>query len=512
MLPDIVLLIVGLALVAKGGDFFVNRPSCVHLQLRRSVRTLSVITVLLLLAVTPSAEQDDIDDFMEKVLDRREENLITLQDYILEELETFELVGPGRVTQQSFRREFSWYVRDGYLIRSPVRVDGVEIDEVSRRKAEDKWLRQEQSRRVRRQRQKRPFSRRTVYDDVTKSIERLWGRKVAEALARDIAEVAGLWGDDMAAIVANGDQILADLGGVTTVGFARTVERTRDGFVMLENERLAVDEVSILLGAIIPELAVRAKATSDADHAAFLELLKLAVEFELPVHGIDPALEQAWSAATAAGKMTRARALNDFRSTLSAMTPPASDRMTGAAASDRVQVGLQPRFVSEAYFFDFEIVKFTFDFEPGNYYLVGREVLAERDVLRIEYYQEQLFSDASDGTEQVDPDDEIEAGFDKTSLVTLWIDPSEYQIVKFTFDNVGFEFLPLRWVVRLDDLKASMTMGQPFEGVWLPEQVELTGKVTTALGTYGVTHARSFSDYRQAETGARIRSYVTPQD
>ena len=484
---------------------FVNRPLCVHLQLRRSVLTLSVIMVLLLLAVTPSAEQDDIDDFMEKVLDRREENRISLQDYILKELETFELVGPGRVTLQSFRREFSWYVRDGYLIRSPVRVNGVEIDEASRRKAEDKWLRQEQSRRVRRQRQKRPFSRRTVYDDVTKSIERLWGGKIADALARDIAEVARLWGDDMAAIVASGDQILADLGGVTTAGFARTVERTRDGFVMLENERLAADEVSILLGVMIPELAVRAQATSDADHAAFLELLKLAVEFELPVHGIDPALEQAWSAATADGKMTRARALNDFRSTLSAMTPPASDRMTGAAASDRVQVGLQPRFVSEAYFLDFE-------FEAGNYYLVGREVLAGRDVLRIEYYPEQLFSDASDGTEQVDQDDEIEVGFDKTSLVTLWIDPYEYQIVKFTFDNVGFEFLPLRWFVRLDDLKASMTMGQPLEGVWLPEQVELTGKVTTALGTYGVTHARSFSDYRQAETDARIRSYVTPQD
>ena len=164
-----------------------------------------------------------------------------------------------------------------------------------------------------------------------------------------------------------------------------------------------------------------------------------------------------------------------------------------------VTVSLQPRFVSEAFFLDFE-------FEPGNYYFAGREEYAGRDVVRIEYYPEQLFGN-EDGDSDRDRDSTTETGFNKTSLVTLWIDPEEYQIVKFTFDNVGFEFMPLRWLVRLDDLQASMVMGQPIEGVWLPERVELTGALTTASGSFEVTYSRSFTEYRQAEVRSRIRSY-----
>ena len=48
-----------------------------------------------------------------------------------------------------------------------------------------------------------------------------------------------------------------------------------------------------------------------------------------------------------------------------------------------------PRFVSEAYFMDFK-------FEPGNYYLAGREKLEGQEVLRIEYYPTQLFNDDDD--------------------------------------------------------------------------------------------------------------------
>ena len=36
----------------------------------------------------------------------------------------------------------------------------------------------------------------------------------------------------------------------------------------------------------------------------------------------------------------------------------------------------------------------------------------------------------------------------KTALVTLWVDPVEHQIVKYTFDNVWMDFLPARWLVR----------------------------------------------------------------
>jgi hypothetical protein len=45
------------------------------------------------------------------------------------------------------RREYTWYVRDGFHVRSPVRFDGVPIPEAERREYEDKWLKSEQNRR-----------------------------------------------------------------------------------------------------------------------------------------------------------------------------------------------------------------------------------------------------------------------------------------------------------------------------------------------------------------------------
>ena len=62
---------------------------------------------------------------MERVLERREENRVILKSYVLDEAETLTVLGPGQLPLQSFRREYTWYVCDGYLIRSPVRFDGV---------------------------------------------------------------------------------------------------------------------------------------------------------------------------------------------------------------------------------------------------------------------------------------------------------------------------------------------------------------------------------------------------
>ena len=38
----------------------------------------------------------------------------------------------------------------------------------------------------------------------------------------------------------------------------------------------------------------------------------------------------------------------------------------------------------------------------------------------------------------------------KVSLVTIWVEPKSHQIVKYTFDNVNFDFLPAAWLLRLD--------------------------------------------------------------
>ena len=178
-----------------------------------------------------------------------------------------------------------------------------------------------------------------------------------------------------------------------------------------------------------------------------------------------------------------------------------SDPADLAAAAD-----LRPRFLSESYWLDFE-------FEPGNYYFAGREQLAGREVLRIEYLPERLFDEREPDDGECDrpairvPGAQDE--FNKGALVTLWIDPAEQQIVRFTFDNIGFEFLPLRWLIRLDALTASMTMGRPLDNVWLPERIDASGVMTMASGSTTVAYSRTFSDYREARTGGRLRPVDT---
>ena len=84
-----------------------------------TVEFVAVVTVLTAWAV-PCAAQTEIDVFMERVLDRREENWITLRQYVLDEREVFEVRGPDRVPLQSMHREYMWYVRDGPLCLTAV--------------------------------------------------------------------------------------------------------------------------------------------------------------------------------------------------------------------------------------------------------------------------------------------------------------------------------------------------------------------------------------------------------
>ncbi len=93
----------------------------------------------------------------------------------------------------------------------------------------------------------------------------------------------------------------------------------------------------------------------------------------------------------------------------------------------------------------------------------------------------------------------------KTALVTLWVDPTNHQIVKYTFDNVWLDFLPAAWLVRVDSMRASMTMFQPFEGVWLPKGMEISAAVTLANGSFEAGYTRGFADYRQADVKTKIR-------
>ena len=93
-------------------------------------------------AQTPAVPQppNDLDALMAKALQKRDVDRRTLSDYVLDEIETFEVLGPGRAPFTRLRREYTWYVRDGIHVRSPVKYNGVPIGESERREYEDKWF------------------------------------------------------------------------------------------------------------------------------------------------------------------------------------------------------------------------------------------------------------------------------------------------------------------------------------------------------------------------------------
>ncbi|HKH74242.1 MAG TPA: hypothetical protein VKA59_22945 [Vicinamibacterales bacterium] len=102
------------------------------------------------------APATDLDAFMSRVLERRDDNWKKLQQYVLEERETFQLIGPGATPLYGVRRESTWFPRDGRFIKSPLRINGVAIGEEDRRKAEEMWLKLEDDREKRRaEREKR---------------------------------------------------------------------------------------------------------------------------------------------------------------------------------------------------------------------------------------------------------------------------------------------------------------------------------------------------------------------
>ena len=321
----------------------------------------------------PPAPTTDLDRFMNAALLRRDIDKKVLSDYVLDEVELFEVLGPGRVPIARMRYEYTWYVRDGFHVRSPVKVNGVPMSESERRAYEDRWVKSEEGRRKFRT--------------------------------------------------------------------EREVKREQ------------------------------------------------------------------------AGK------------------PP----MLSAPSIH------EPRFISESYFMDFK-------FEPGNYFLAGKETLDGQEVLKIDYLPTALFNDDDEKSEDAevrkqeaearpkDPKDDpkdarkdekpkekkvdkrsekeqdkekkleqdIERKMNKSSQVTLWVDPKSHQIVKYTFDNVWMDFLPGGWLVKVDDIRAQMQMGQPFPGIWLPRNLSIHAGISIALGPMEFQYKREFANYRKADVSSKI--------
>lgn len=308
-----------------------------------------LIAAIAMAAVRPLAQPapaSDLDDFMARVLAARDRNWTKLQQYVLDEHETLQMTGPSGIPLYGFRREYTWFPRDGVFVRSPLSVDGVAVSEADRRREEALWLRREERRERR--------------------------RAAGNAGSRERAEVVSETGD-------------------------------------------------------------------------------------LP-------------------------------------GPPGI--VAGAAMRD----ALEPGFVSAAYF-----LRFTFD--PGHYALAGREQRDDRDVLRIEYYPTRLFENGRTrpNRELREKDDKVGARMNKVSMVTLWIDREQHQIVEYDFQNVGMDFLPGRSLVRVDRLSASMRMSQPFPDTWLPATVAVQFGLTLAIGDVDARYEVRYVDYRLAAVTTKVR-------
>jgi hypothetical protein len=309
------------------------------------------------LLAAPPPPQADLDAFMRQVLASRDENWKKLQQYILEESERIDVRGPSATPIWGERREYSWFIRDGFFVRSPISVNGVTIAEAERRTAEDDYLR--------------------------------------HAKARDRGRGAG---------------------------------------------------------------PGRGEAPPTAPPSP-------------PAQATPPPV------------------------------PPTD--VSGMLAERRA-----PEFIEAAYFLRFR-------FDEGTYAFVGRESIDGEDVLRIEYYPAHLFShdtnkqarSRQNGTETRDEDLDaaVERMMNKVSLVTLWVEPKTHQIVKYTFDNVNFDFLPAAWLVRVTEGRASMTMSQAFKNVWLPKNVDMVFGAMIAIGSFDARYHLDFHDYKEATTTGRIK-------
>jgi hypothetical protein len=293
-------------------------------------------------------EQSDLDAFMKKVVAKRDDNWKKFQQYVLDEREQVEFRGPGKIPLWGDRRDYTWYVRDGYFVRSPVKANGVTVSEDERRSYEKRFLQREQSR-----------------------------EKRALAREREAAEKKG--------------------------------------------------EKPI----VVP-----------IDDAALLRQSR------------------------------------------------------------------EPEFISSAYFLKFK-------FEEGNYAFAGKETVDDRELYKVEYYPKMLFSKEQNsrahrremGQKLKDDnyDAQLEQMLNKVSMVTMWIEPATFQIVKYNFENVNLDFLPAAWLARLTDVRATMTMHQPFPDVWLPKDVDFYFAAMLAVGEMDARYRLNYTNYKLATATAKIK-------
>ena len=113
-------------------------------------RLAGIGCVLIGLAGAVPAAQSDLDELMGRVLLKRDDNWKKLQQYVLEERESMDVTALDGKRVYGFAREYQWFPRDGFFVKSPLTADGVKIGEDERRRQEARWLAREQFREKRR--------------------------------------------------------------------------------------------------------------------------------------------------------------------------------------------------------------------------------------------------------------------------------------------------------------------------------------------------------------------------
>ena len=66
--------------------------------------------------------------------------------YILDEKQTLLVTGTGGMRIYGAQKEYRWFPREGFFVRSPTRIDGVAIGDAERRREEDRYLMRERAR------------------------------------------------------------------------------------------------------------------------------------------------------------------------------------------------------------------------------------------------------------------------------------------------------------------------------------------------------------------------------
>ena len=101
---------------------------------------VAVLCLAAAAAATTSAQSSDLDGLMSRVLARRDDNWKKLQQYTLNEREVLQVTALAVFRVFGFEREYLWFPRAGFFVRSPLKADGVAISEERRRQEEERWL------------------------------------------------------------------------------------------------------------------------------------------------------------------------------------------------------------------------------------------------------------------------------------------------------------------------------------------------------------------------------------